>query len=425
MGLGFQFTGRLQARGLLRRTPAFGAWVRELLAVFEAVHPGFVERASVPEGDDGDAAEFVLHPAAEALFVERGADGVIVVSAKTSNVGPGYHVFLVETLTAFFERTRFEIERDEEASFDEAGVRPTGDIPAAEREAREWLRGLAQHVGRLIDDGATQLVLALPMDRRFEGDGAVLTVLGPRDRAWLDDVASGRDDGASMVPWWQPGFGAEYWRGRVLVRMWSDVRWRAPLDDGERAELVHVHDELARAHAADPRLPLPVREWRELAELVPDVIRVPHGVVDLASSAPIGYRRRPVKYVTEGWSITVPGDFADTFEGDGSTLLLFDATRSVRVTTFTATRDDGSPVPAAKLIASEHASDRTPIEIPLANGVLSKASIGDSATDGEAHRLLSGCAAVDGRLVIATITHPDASDDAWARAVFATLTNGR
>jgi hypothetical protein len=425
MGLGFQFTGRLQARGLLRRTPTFGAWVRELLAEFEAVHPGFVERASVPEGDDGDAAEFVLHPAAEALFVERGADGAIVLSAKTSNVGPGYHVFLVERLTAFFEKTRFVVERDEEASFDEAGVWPTGDAAAAEREARAWLRGLAQHVGELIDGGAAQLVLALPMDKRFESDGAVLTALGPRNREWLDDVASGRDDGSSMVPWWQSGFGAAYWRGRALVRMWSDVRWRAPLGDDEREHVVRVHDELRRAFAASPRLPLPVREWRELAALVPDAIRVPAGVVELANAAPIGYRRRPVKYVTAGWSITVPGEFADTLENDGSTLLLYDATRSVRVSTFTATRKDGSPVPAAQLIESERKPGRGPIAVPLANGVLSEVSIVDSATDGEPHRLLSGCAAVDGRLVIATITHPDAGGDAWATGVFATLSNDR
>lgn len=419
MGLGLTFSGRLAPRGLLRRKLTFDAWTRELLQAFEAVHTGFVESAQLPQ-EGSNSATVQLHPAAEPVFIEREPEGRIRVSARTSGIGAGYHLQLLDTLLPFFERSGFEIDDDPEASLDECGVWPAGERNNAAREMLAWRRGVAERCLEIVADGGDQLALSMPTEHSFTTPGAVLTPLGPRDREWLEALAHGRDDGAALEAWSEPGLGARYWRGRALTRMWCDVRWRAPLDEREDQLLNHVHRELLAAFKADPSLPLPVREWRELAGFARDRLEVPARAVALSESEPIGYRRRPVLHRFASWRFTAPGEFASELEDNGRTLHLRDATRSLRFSALTYSRSDDSPVAAAQILEREVPPQATQIEVDLGPDVLSHAYVGP---DGDA-RVLQGVAAVDGCEACMTLAYTDVRDDAWATSVFASLRRG-
>jgi hypothetical protein len=65
----------------------------------------------------------------------------------------------------------------------------------------------------------------------IESDEIAITPLGPRNRDWLQETAQQGSNGKDFFAWWTPGFNAEYYLGRALTHMWSNVRWRSPIND--------------------------------------------------------------------------------------------------------------------------------------------------------------------------------------------------
>jgi hypothetical protein len=100
--------------------------------------------------------------------------------------------------------------------------------------------------------------------------------------------------------------------------MWTGVRWRRPETAEDVGQLQRILAWLHSAYVRDPTLDYPWREWEELrgyldgADPVPPHARRPTGPL-------IGYRRRNVRVrLGNGWSISVPGSFAESREGDGT-----------------------------------------------------------------------------------------------------------
>src|SRR5262249_58248403 len=83
--------------------------------------------------------------------------------------------------------------------------------------------------------GATRLQLATPPGVRYTFDGAVATVVGPRDDAWLERALVDPRVAADIWPWVADAMDARYHLGRVLAMLWNDVHWRAPAGPGEAA----------------------------------------------------------------------------------------------------------------------------------------------------------------------------------------------
>src|SRR4051812_25215601 len=100
--------------------------------------------------------------------------------------------------------------------------------------------------------------ISLPEEVSFHHDGVVATPTGPRSRRWVSEVADAPGRGADIFPWLRRGIGADYYLGRALARMWTDVRWRPP---GADAYLLPILRETLpcreRARAADPSLDYP------------------------------------------------------------------------------------------------------------------------------------------------------------------------
>ena len=315
MGLGISLAGTLtdgsHAAAWLQRAQA---WLHESW--------GTTLMASEVRRDASDTPMlcFQLHPRATDVQICARERSRLTVIAATSMTGPGYHTHvcgLLHTLSrqlAVFWEPAAEII----ATGDQTGFFSSGDRSALEQAMLTWLRGKAQTALTRAAAGRHRLSLSLDPGHRFEFEGAIATPLGPRTEAWLRAVAEDPSAGIDVFPWWAPGLDAKYRLGRALSEMWTDVRWRKPVSDAESAQLRRILKLLRDAYSEAPELDYPWHEWDELAGYADD----PRGAPAKAHepSAPlIGYRRRDVRVeLLGGWSVTLPGSFAETWNDDGS-----------------------------------------------------------------------------------------------------------
>lgn len=342
MSITIRAVGQAGRRGARRRVPTAAA----LVGAIDEWLPGASAdalRGHVRGARTGDGAlEVRLHPAARPIRIEASDLGVVTVSAMTVPVGPGYHTFIVSLL----ERMGDEHEitwaplatpssvaagrvavvaaaADPESSIDPTGAFGSGDRRDAERGHLGWLRSALIAVRDARRQRADGLHLATPPGVRFTFDGAVATVLGPRDDAWLERALADPRVAADVWPWVADAMDARYLLNRALCLLWLDVRWRPPINADEIALDDEVLSLLRRAYPLEPGIAWPWREWREIFQLrgLPDQATrqlLDRGAGPLVGGAPaeddmpIGYRRRPVTIIHEGWALEVPGSFTST-----------------------------------------------------------------------------------------------------------------
>jgi hypothetical protein len=319
LSITIQAVGQAAKRGARRRVPTAAA----LLDAIDEWLPeaaGDVLHHAAPRRTADDAIEVSLHPAARPLRLEATDAGQVSVSAMTVPVGPGYHTFVARLV----ERLGEEIEIDWAADGAAPGA-PSPDRTAAERAHLGWLRAALIAVRDARRQGASGLHLATRPGERFTFDGAVATVLGPRDDAWLERALADPRVAADVWPWVADAIDSRYLLGRALTQLWLEVRWRPPIGPAETAMVDDVLATLRRAYPLEPDLAWPWPEWRELLGLRgqpdPATLQLIERAMPRVAGAggaggtgagSIGYRRRPVTIVHEGWALEVPGSFTGT-----------------------------------------------------------------------------------------------------------------
>lgn len=381
--------------------------------------------ADVVEHIGGDAAALAvgLHPAAEDVeFVLQNA--TVTVSAKTSTAGPGYHAFVCELLECVGDDlgTKWAPAVDDEEG-DETGYFASHDRAGLEAEMLGWLRGLCDVIAEQAADGVGNLSVNLPTDTHYEAEGLIITPMGPRDGAWLEATTKDPRRGIDLFPWWAHGLGAEHAFGRALARMWTEVRWRPPLDDSERALFERIDADLRRAHGLKPSLDLPWAEWAEITRWLERDDALAREVLERGRrlSPRIGYRRRPVRpALTGGWSIRVPGEMATELDEEG-TWSAFMPGRTIWMSSFRF-GDPESPTLSAEETLSDQAHEGEVFVVPgLPDGYAHRAS--KLTTDDGATQLTIELARPQ-RLAILTIVLDDDDDTDWAKGVAASMRNG-
>lgn len=393
-----------------------------------------LEGVRLGEGHEGIPTAFAcLHPCAEEVELSMPEPGVLVASAKTSTVGPGYHAHLCGLLHRLGDdlNIAWDGPDDEEGTGDETGYFHTGDRAALEAEMLLWLRSTASVVKEGLEGDYREMMLSMPTGHRYPHHGPLVTPLGPRDLAWLEGVLEDPRRGIDLFPWWDEGLGAGFYLGRALCRMWRDVRWRVPL--GEEADLLEeVHLDLARAFEHDSSLAYPWREWAELM----DTIEARWGYIEMAgvdvepevrrraATCPdgplIGYRRRPVRVdLTRGWSVEVPGAMDEAWEGDG-TWCGWDGGRTIWFNSYAFTRPDGTPPTAPEALEGLTLPEGERIE-HRGERVIGVAVFAPHEEDGKALWQLSGRSAVAGGLGVCNVFVEDPGERDWAVAVWRSL----
>jgi hypothetical protein len=400
-----------------------------------------LERAQVVHGGDGlPVLTFKLHPCAEDVEIAIAGERQVSVSAKTSSVGPGYHIYLCQTLRRLGEKLELGWQpRDDAAAvgdrtgyFHDCLLRAGDDVPreALDREMLAWIGDVAARVLQMPRH--SRVALSMPSDHVFEAEGHVLTPLGPRDHAWLERTAADPKNAKDFFPWWEEGTGPEYQLGRALCLMWSDVRWRPPLDPDERRRMDTIVRLLEEAHRMDASLDYPWREWRELLGHLKSPVTPLHDVIArrgarvVPGTPLIGYRRRPVTVnLPGGWRISIPGSFTESWDEEG-TYCAAEPPRTLWCSSFTYRDKDGSLVAAEQLLTPPGTESGERIELtgPAAARQVGRAYLNRLQEGGKIHWELAGESAVPGSLATCTIAFDDARDREWAISTWRGLTYG-
>ena len=214
MGIGFQLLARLERTlsspdGFLQ---AIETWVKTYcIDLAPSTRTGFSETTPT--------LFCQLHPAAEELEVSLLDLNHVLVSARTSTVGPGYHIFVCDMLRKLGQEFRltWDAENDEEY-LDEGNYFFSGNQENVFDEMTAWLRGLCQCFfnGTFEEEpGDKPVALCLPVGVTFEAHARAVTPMGPRDLGWLKQVSEDGLRGRDFFAWWRPELNAEYFLGRA------------------------------------------------------------------------------------------------------------------------------------------------------------------------------------------------------------------
>ena len=360
-----------------------------------------------------------LHPAAEEIELALIDPDHVVVSANTTTVGPGYHIFLTSLLKKWAVEFHASWDRQENSSDeygDETEYLFSGDEPRLCEEMTRWLQALAgTFFDETFDADDKGIALCMPMNPHFsETEFPAITSLGPRDWGWLRETAANGNKGKDFFAWWGPDLNAEYYLGRALAHMWTNVRWRAPVNDSERQVLKDVADSLRSAYRLEPELQLPWAEWNEILELL-EVDSAEKALVrSHAQGIPkIGYRRRKVR-VTQpgGWTINVPGSFSEFEADENNDLSAWDPPREIWFTAFTISGD--SPQKAFENAKKEFKKSRPEYLVERDSFIAQAAIIKKQRGSGEVYFILKSSNVAPGKKAVCTIVFSESEDREWA-----------
>lgn len=386
---------------------------RALEMLTDAIAAGAAELAPTIERSPREVA-IGLHPAASPLVLRAEADH-ITLHADTGTAGPGYH----EEVQGLVQR----------ASPTVPLTWASGAVPedrgALEARIDAWLGTTAAQILEIAPTGATGFSILLPEGIEYAHGGMLATPLGPRDRAWLERVKATPSAGRDVFAWWQAGRGASYFAGVATTLMWTEARWRAPIDAAERTLLDRIVTSIERAHGLDPSIALPWLEAAEIYELLgEDSLRATRAGV-LAEAArkrgaksKVGYRRSPVRVsLSGGWSLVIPGELAERWEEHG-TWVGWDRTRTIWMSSMTA---EGSNATADVLADLPELPGDGELLRMERGPIVGHARFGTSEEDGKPVVVLRAHAACGKHVALGTILLPPDADRTWALETWGTL----
>jgi hypothetical protein len=403
MGEGLRFKFDIKNPLLGRRGPRAADLLRaahECLAEM----PGLDWLGASTEDADGTLVLMAgLHPAAEPLRITAYRYGRLVLSAATTAGGPGYHEYVCGIAR-----------RLEGALGIRWAARPgegdwtrfwdSGDSHAVKLAMLKWLAIVARQAQPHIEEFG--IGLSMGTDVVYESELPIRTPMGPRAANWLAAITVDPRVGYDIFPWWNRDQDAAFYLNRGLCRMWTEVRWRAPIDDAETKTIDRVLDDLESAHRMDPSRAYPVREWEELARYLN------RPVPDLPRPAPetplVGYRRRPVRVRYHGWTLQIPGSMGTPPREDSC--FASDSVRNIAMFVLTPRKGRVDP---AEFLGRDFPPTKPGLMVADGEGITSRAAFVQSESAGDAFML--SCAAVEPNSgLVLRIASKDDGDRDWA-----------
>lgn len=430
MDLVIALSGQASKRGLIPRVPLPSALLEEAEAWVRGEHQEVLRTAAVsasatePRSAGGDnrpagpaELRLSLHPAAREVVLTADERGTVTARAVTTPLGPGYHTFVARLLQRLGEELGIDWRPTAgDAAADPTGYLASGDRRDAERGHLGWLGAELVRARESRRSGMPTVHLGTPPGIRFQTDAALATVVGPRDDAWLERAAGDPRVAVDVWPWSTDAVDAPNRLARALCLLWTEVRWRRPVDAAERAPMEEALRLLRRAYAMDPSLPFPWREWLEIVQLtgqqdpMRDLLEERAATVDAA--VPLaGYRRRPVTVIHEGWALTVPGAYAERrsdgewWGGEGGRSVTIAAVR---------TGANGRPMPPESFLQQVAGHLGTDALEHRAGEVVGRARIGAADTGGISLGIVEGYAATTGSGAAIRVEFNDPADWQWA-----------
>ncbi|MGE4159775.1 MAG: hypothetical protein AB7F75_11845 [Planctomycetota bacterium] len=309
MSLGIQLKGKAKERSAVTRWIK-GSGPAEFSERVAEVVKGTDWRADVTKmGKMGAGVSLSLHPALEPLLLHASPDGTVRLSVRTTPSGPGYHLAAVSLIDTITKDAGVTWENLKDA--DKTGYLLHRDKTKLEQTITQWLHGFAKFVKDHPRQGC--LSMDLPNGLTVEADSLLATSLGPRDKAWLDDIlADPQSRVLDFFPWWNEARDVSHHQGLALVSAWCLLVHRRPETDAEEDVMRCFANNCLQAAKLDPAIDLPRSTWREVCGWLNSP--VPPEAEGADPFGAIGYRRGLIHYpLPAGWSLRLPGDFAQDF----------------------------------------------------------------------------------------------------------------
>lgn len=450
MGLGLLLTGTYAAGAAEQSADD---WLEQVAAWLEGHEEEPLMLCHRGANDAEQPTLFVhLHPCAEEMEISVPTPGVCAVAAKTSTVGPGYHIFVCNLLHELGKQFHLSWDEpgddddddddngDDDAQIgDETGYFFHGDAALLRQEMLRWLSALARVVTENCRRDAVSIrMVSMPLDYSYPAQSGIVTPTGPREPEWFERMVENPEEGIDFFPWWPDEIGAAFFLGRAVSRLWQEVRWRTPITEEEGELLMDVHLDLERAYHLDAAAPIPWREWHELLgylneyfgyaefqheESLEEIIRDRAERADPETPA-IGYRRGPVQVMlTGGWSVVIPGEMAEEWEDGGETWSAWHGGRTVWFTSWSVQKEDDSVLSASEILNSRTWPEDGEM-IEHADGpLLGRAMFLECEENGQTMWNLKAYSAVEGNFALCNIYLQDKDDLLWALEVWKSLRN--
>jgi hypothetical protein len=378
----------------------------------------------LPGTPDKAAVRMRLHPAGGEVQVAAEEGGRVTAVGSTAEVGPGYHTYLAHLLRRLGtdNGVAWAPPDVQAGTGDLTGFLETGRRDDAELPLLAWLRDALQRASDHRALGGDPVSLIASTTDHFTFEGAIATPLGPRDDRWLTSAVANPRIAVEIWPWFADRTDARYLLNRALSFMWTDVRWRPPIEEGEPQVVDEVLRLLRRAFPLEPSLPYPWREWKELLDYAGERDPMRERVNREAAAAPdgprIGYRRGPVRVEHAGWQLVVPGSFATRHADDE--LRASEGDRTITVAA-SPTGTESAPMPADTFL-ERVAGHLGPDVVSHRHGeVQAKARLALDPTSVVQTAVLEGYSAVSGSGAAIRIVIHDAADSEWALDMWRSL----
>jgi hypothetical protein len=409
-------------------------WLAGAAVWFESVGDSVLDAQVMRNSEDKPVLVVLFHPSSPPLEVRLGATGKVRVAATTTPAGPGYHQHLCGTLRQFAADFGFSWVADD--CSDPTGFFATRNRGSLEQAFLRWLAAASAGKPRYIGLSGT---------RTYHYPADVLTPLGPRTREWAAAVAAEPHRGGDFFGWWDADLTPRFYRNRALARLWCDFTWRPPLTDSEGEIADQIANDLATAFKMDPAAELPWAEWLDLLTAIEAdedgfCVTPPDRVLSVelwkragpvaaepkpnpAAGPHVGYRRYPLRVMLDGgWSVQVPGDFAEEWDGQRN-WTAWNRTRTVWFRRVGFTKPGGSPPTAAEALdlGKRSLPDGEPVAGLQSADVCSTAVYGPVEEDGRTVWRLSGMAGAAGQLVVCHVYSETPADREWATHVWQSL----
>lgn len=279
-----------------------------------------------------------IHPAEEMIKFSVESD-YLICSAKTSSAGPGYHSFVISILETIENKCNFKwIWNDDEKGFcDEAGYYDHRNFLELQNSMCRYLCELSSHLSG-SEDTRGDYYVSLNKDHLFQHNSFAISPMGFWEKKFFDDIAllepsQIHAQAEQFFPWWNKDLDGSFWRNVGLVKMWTEIKWQPPMENGDTTHLLLNHTlrcfnkaiELSR----DQDIQLPLEEIGEIQTLLEseDYFTPKQGN--------IGFHRLNLPRPLMGkWTIQLPGYFYEVMEENERSVKYFHSDKSVRSSSF-------------------------------------------------------------------------------------------
>lgn len=201
--------------------------------------------------------------------------------------------------------------------------------------------------------------------------------------------------------------------------MWTEVRWREPLDDAEGEVLRYVADSLETAFKVDPNLGYPWAEWAQILNFLDRNDPDAEFIRSRGKGVPeIGYRRRNVAVTLPGyWVVKIPGSFSGFEPDEENDFSAQDPPRTIWFTSYTFVENPAEKFAEARLDILE----RPAALLEEREGYTARAEIKKKGEEGEEYFVLTSSNVCRKGRSILSVVFTDPEEQSWAETVWRSL----